>query len=66
MGRRSHGGSSSTNPSRSWLVRGDRHEHEHGRHGHEALDGHNEEDVVGIDASVLWRLGTVTIWDSSK
>ena len=43
-------------------VQRDRHEHEHGRHGHEALKRHSEENVVGIDATVLCeRLGTVTM-----
>ena len=40
------------------LVRAqrDRHEHEHGRrHGHEVLERHNEENLIGIDATVLWR-----------
>ena len=33
----------------------DRHKHEHGRHGDEVLERHSEEDVCGIDATVLWR-----------
>ena len=38
------------------LVRAqrDRHEHLHGRHGHEVFERHNEENVVGSDASVPW------------
>ena len=40
-----------------WLVEAhrDRHGDEHGRHGHEVLVRQNEENVVGIDATVLWR-----------
>ena len=33
----------------------DRHGHEHGRHGHEVFERHNEENVVGIGLTVLWR-----------
>ena len=37
------------------LVRAqrDQHEHEHGRHGHDVIERHNEENVVGLDATVL-------------
>ena len=43
-------------------VERNRHEQEHGRHWHEVLAPHNEENVVGSDAAVLWRVtGMVTI-----
>ena len=31
-----------------------RHEHEHGQHGHEVLEHHNKETVVGIDVTEAW------------
>ena len=39
------------------LVRAqsDRHQHEHGRRGHEVLERHNEGNVVGISDAVLWK-----------
>ena len=42
---------------KKWLVRAhsNRHQHEHGRRGHEALERHNEGNVVGISDTVLWK-----------
>ena len=47
-------------------LESDRHKHEHGGHGHEALD-HNWEDVDGI-ATVLWRerCGMVAVVAASR
>ena len=41
----------------------DRHEHEHGRRGHEVHERNNEEIAVGIDAAVLRvvKMGLVTL-----
>ena len=63
---------SESSSARERFVRAqrDRHEHEHGRHRHEVLQRHNEENVVGIDATVLERererLGMVTMVAASR
>ena len=36
-------------------VNVNRHDHEHGRQGHKIVERRNEENLVGIDATVLWR-----------
>ena len=43
------------------LARAERdgHEHEHARHGHDEFERLNEENVLGTDATSLWRAA----WD---
>ena len=45
----------------------DAHEHEHGRHGHEVLERHNEENAVGtLPFCFGERLGMVTMVGASR